>query len=534
MFWLLLLVLLVILLGSSGVIYPANYAEIQLSEATEKFRSALEITEDMIPPGCTYGVYRADGSWLYGTFPEEERESAWRHYQEAHIYAHGNRVYRFFYRDTGEVCIVNYELTVQYRNAFLRKYFPGIEGALILLYVFLFLAHTVMVSRSFGKYMKKRLSILNEATEKIRSRNLEFEPQHSEIREVEELLDSLYQMKETLRESLYRQWDLEKNREEQIAALAHDIRTPLTVIRGNAELLAEGELAEEEKEYNRDILQSVAIMEEYLRMLHEILQEDRVGAENVGEQEGAGERKNLCEESAWMERGAGEIREEERNNLCEEPAGEAEDWKNGCGEPAVEAGNRKSRCEEPAGEAGNRQISCEELAGKMEEQARLLASARQCAVVFRRDELDGLVRGNEIRMIRAFQNIVSNALDYSPAGKGIRIDFSSRGEEGEAYLSAKVMDEGPGFSAEDLKYAAERFYRGDKSRSSQEHYGIGLHTARRFAENQGGYLVIANGEEGGAEVTLYIRKLEKRTKTDGILIEKRTETDEILKEKRTE
>ena len=142
----------------------------------------------------------------------------------------------------------------------------------------------------------------------------------------------------------------------------------------------------------------------------------------------------------------------------------------------------------------------------MEEQARLLASARQCAVRFRKENLEGFVRGNESQMIRAFQNIVGNALDYSPAGKGIRIDFSSREEEGEAYMAVKVTDEGPGFSAEDLKHAAERFYRGDKSRSSKVHYGIGLHTTRQFAENQGGYLVLANGEGGGAEATLYIRK----------------------------
>ena len=54
------------------------------------------------------------------------------------------------------------------------------------------------------------------------------------LKEVEEVLISLNQMKEALKESLYRQWNLEKSREEQITALAHDIKTPLTVIRGNA------------------------------------------------------------------------------------------------------------------------------------------------------------------------------------------------------------------------------------------------------------------------------------------------------------
>ncbi len=106
-------------------------------------------------------------------------------------------------------------------------------------------------------------------------------------------------------------------------------------------------------------------------------------------------------------------------------------------------------------------------------------------------------------MLRAFQNIVSNALDYSPPGKAVRILFSNREEQGNRYLAAVVMDEGPGFSAEDLRHAAEQFYQGDKSRSRQAHYGIGLHTARQFAEAQGGYLAMENGEEGGGRVTLY-------------------------------
>lgn len=445
-----------------GVVLPANYAERMLNENAAELKSAPEITEEMMPPECTYGVYGREGNWLYGTFSGEERKTAWAHYRKNNIYTNGRGYYRFFDRDTGEVCIVKYRVIVLFRNPFLNKYLPRIEVLLIILYVVLFLVYTVVVSRHFGKYMRNRLMVLNEVTGEIKNQNLEFDKRHSELKEVEEVLDSLYQMKEALEASLLRQWDLEKSREEQIAALAHDIKTPLTVIRGNAELLAEGELAEDEAEYNRDILRSVSIMEEYLAMLHEILQADWMGAESTREPGKKGERQIFCEE--------------------------------------------------PAGEAGEQKSCCEELAGKMEEQARLLASARQCTAAFGREALQGTIRGNESQMLRAFQNIVSNALDYSPAGKEIRIRFSNLEKDGRMYLAAAVMDEGPGFSAEDLKYAAERFYQGDKSRSSKVHYGIGLHTARQFAKAQGGYLVIANGEEGGAKVTLYFRLLEKRTK----------------------
>ncbi|HCR83221.1 MAG TPA: sensor histidine kinase, partial [Lachnospiraceae bacterium] len=44
------------------------------------------------------------------------------------------------------------------------------------------------------------------------------------------------------------QWKMEEARRQQIGALIHDIKTPLTVIRGNAQLMQEAESAEEARE----------------------------------------------------------------------------------------------------------------------------------------------------------------------------------------------------------------------------------------------------------------------------------------------
>ena len=100
-------------------------------------------------------------------------------------------------------------------------------------------------------------------------------------------MDSLYKMKCALKESLEEQWNQEKEKQEQIAALAHDIKTPLTIIKGNAQLLEEGSLAEEEQEYNQYILRNIAEIEHYLTMLREML---------LSPKESAGEEKISCQE----------------------------------------------------------------------------------------------------------------------------------------------------------------------------------------------------------------------------------------------
>lgn len=286
--------------------------------------------------------------------------------------------------------------------------------------------------------MKKRLLVLNETTARIRDEDLEFEEEHSEIKEVEDVLTSLNQMKEALKESLYRQWNLEKGREEQIAALAHDIKTPLTVIRGNAELLAEGNLGEEEREYDLDILQSVSMMEEYLAILNGILAEEG-------------------------QKGTSDVNEA--------------------------------------------QISCLSLAELFTEQARLLGAARQFGIVFYRKDLYGEVLCNKNQLLRAFQNILSNAMDYSPKDGEIEVLLEMKAEGGKEYFTVTVEDQGTGFSAQDIRHATERFYQGDQSRSSKLHHGIGLHTAKRFVEAQGGELVIGNAGTHGGRVTMLILSL---------------------------
>ncbi len=50
-----------------------------------------------------------------------------------------------------------------------------------------------------------------------------------------------------LTDSLQSQWRMEQQRTEQIAALAHDLKTPLTVIQGNADLLAEDALSADQQ-----------------------------------------------------------------------------------------------------------------------------------------------------------------------------------------------------------------------------------------------------------------------------------------------
>lgn len=123
---------------------------------------------------------------------------------------------------------------------------------------------------------------MKEAADQIAEKNLEFSIAYTGIREFDDVMSSLDELKYSLFESLSEQWSMQQQKKEQMGALAHDIKTPLTVIRGNTELLAETKLDEEQKSYLNFIENNIEKMQQYLTELIEV---SKGRLENVNLQE---------------------------------------------------------------------------------------------------------------------------------------------------------------------------------------------------------------------------------------------------------
>ena len=99
---------------------------------------------------------------------------------------------------------------------------------------------------------------------------MDFEINYSGVREIDECLVALDDMRYALKTSLQKQWETEQEKNRQMSALAHDIKTPLTVVRGNSELLLETELTDEQKNYADYISGSVLQIQNYVQTLIEV------------------------------------------------------------------------------------------------------------------------------------------------------------------------------------------------------------------------------------------------------------------------
>jgi two-component system phosphate regulon sensor histidine kinase PhoR len=87
------------------------------------------------------------------------------------------------------------------------------------------------------------------------------------------------------------------------------------------------------------------------------------------------------------------------------------------------------------------------------------------------------------RLRRILENLVDNAVKYTPAGGRVEVTTSA-GPEGSARL--EVADNGPGIAGEHLARIFERFYRVDKARSRElGGTGLGLSIVKHLAEGMG-------------------------------------------------
>ncbi|HIW42794.1 MAG TPA: HAMP domain-containing histidine kinase, partial [Candidatus Mediterraneibacter vanvlietii] len=216
-----------------------------------------------------YLILDKDFNELYSNMVAEEREDALSYAKGEYSNQGSKRQYVLVVRDN-ELCVLQYFIGSQFTVSWLPDFFPSPDTLMLALIVVNSLLVITFLTARFAKIFRNQLHPLMEATKEISEQNLDFEVGHSNIKEFEDVLCSFSSMKDNLKSSLEKQWNAEKLQREQIAALAHDLKTPLTVIQGNADLISETELDAEQRLYAEYIGCSSEQMQLYIRTLIDI------------------------------------------------------------------------------------------------------------------------------------------------------------------------------------------------------------------------------------------------------------------------
>lgn len=379
------------------------------------------------------------------------------------------------------------------------------HGDTVVLAVNALIIVAVILAQAYFFYrwkLKKPLDALNTASLKISENDLDFKVPVYEEDEMGRLCASFETMRQALEENFQTLWRSAEERKQLNAAFSHDLRTPLTVLRGYTELMEtyipEGKLPEEK------LLETVRAMSAQVKRL-----------ERYTESMGTLQRLEdiPCRKQVMCLQSLADSLKETAEIVCEsadrrlafsvkQEPDRAEAY-GVCGFTDKTDSADKAAMSDKTASADK-----SAMVGKTASEDKA-AMADKTAVT-----ADSEIAADSEIVAQVFENILSNAIRFSERQVRVELVLRSDGKEGPNRLELTVTDDGRGFGEEGLRRAAEPFYRGkekEQRESRQDgvgaaggtygHFGLGLHICQILCQKHGGGLAVNNASEGGGCVT---------------------------------
>lgn len=433
-----------------GMVYPANWGAANAREVASQIQEEVPFDPESVPTAYRYALFDADGR-LVSTDMDEDALARSREIasegaltEETEVTGNSGTTYVYFGLDDGTSCALSSVYMPQFTSPALRDSLPNPQNIMLAAGLAGSLASVAFAAARAGRFIRRKLAPLTDAAGRVARQDLEFSVEAGGVREVDAVLSAMDGMRSSLKESLEARWDVERRQREKIAALAHDLKTPLTVIRANSEYVAEeaADLAADVRMANRERLAALA--------------------------------------DAASSAAAGTERLDSYVHLL------------------ISA----SRGLLPSD--GDGRTLAENLFAIIERDGRSLARSEGVSIELQFDEKISPLQlaGDVGSLSRAAMNIISNAVEHSASCVIVKTRLSEDG-----FLVIEVDDDGSGFSAEALERGCELFFSDDPSRS-HGHYGLGLFIASEIMRACGGMLSISNlgsvEEIKGARVSMSI------------------------------
>ena len=265
------------ILVGTGAVYPANYGDTALVETTGRLAALgsddAEAIDAAVPSSFRWAVFAADGSYVGGDAPERARETLRDAAFDGLAVEYGALSatrYDPVELADGSVCVLTYEYMPQFSSKGLRDALPNPQNLLLGGFAALAVLVLVAIAMRAARVLSRKMGPLSDAAHRIEERDLDFEVGTSGVREIDDVLGAMDEMRLSLKDSLEAQWRSEQAQREQVAALAHDLKTPLTVVRGNIDLLLEAELPDEARPCATDAAEGARQMGTYLAALIDV------------------------------------------------------------------------------------------------------------------------------------------------------------------------------------------------------------------------------------------------------------------------
>lgn len=424
---------------NAGMVYPASWGPAHMDEVAAALRDEGAFDAGALPTAYRYALVSGDGTVLDTDLTGEQLERALKLARAEsaesdgtaseleQIGGGGGVTYGTVALADGTVCVLRCEYLPQFISRELAESLPNPQNLMLAAGCAGSVAATALVARRASRMISRSLAPLSAAAEKVGAQQLDFSVGTTGVREVNEVLAAMDRMRASLAESLEARYRAERRQRDQVAALAHDLKTPLTVVRANTEFLEEelsgdagldGPARAELACAARDGSEASERLDAYVRLLIE-----------TSRGEAPSERRTV-----------------RLGSLIDALAADARALASARGlELAVDA--------DPQAIGAHASLDAEAVT-------------------------------------RAAMNLVANAVDHAAGAVRISLGVEPARGDGEpgGRVRIAVADDGKGFSPSALEHGCERFYTDDAARrgGAGTHYGIGLAMAAETARAHGG------------------------------------------------
>ncbi len=110
-----------------------------------------------------------------------------------------------------------------------------------------------------------------------------------------------------------------------------------------------------------------------------------------------------------------------------------------------------------------------------------------------------IVEGDELRLEQVLQNLLQNAVKYSPQGGAVQLQVEQQGQR----ACVVVSDQGIGIPADAVSQLFHRFYRADNVQVQHiSGMGVGLYVVKEIVDLHGGKIDVASTEGVGSTFTV--------------------------------
>ncbi len=154
-------------------------------------------------------------------------------------------------------------------------------------------------------------------------------------------------------------------------------------------------------------------------------------------------------------------------------------------------------------------VDLNELITEYAQDRELVARSKDISLIYEVDPRVPKVSGDKELLGQALSVLLTNALNYTPAGGQVRLCTQLKREKRTVWSCFCIEDTGPGISAEDKSLIFQRFYRGAAAKDSNiPGTGLGLAIAEEIIGQHHGHIEVESGGEGaGATFTVWLPAL---------------------------